>query len=60
MKRVSLLVTAALVMATMVIVDALPAIAAPGGNSANAAMCDEGGYLDYTDANGNQFKNEGR
>jgi hypothetical protein len=60
MKRILLLVTAALVMATMVIVSALPAIAAPGGNAANAAKCEEGGYLDYTDANGNPFKNEGQ
>jgi hypothetical protein len=60
MKRVLLLVALASVMATMVIVSALPAIAAPGGNAVNAAKCKEGGYLDYTDASGNPFKNEGQ
>jgi hypothetical protein len=37
-----------------------PVAAAPGGNAANAHKCEEGGYLDYTDANGNPFKNEGQ
>jgi hypothetical protein len=37
-----------------------PADAATGGNSANAAKCEEGGYLDYTDAQGNAFKNAGQ
>jgi hypothetical protein len=37
-----------------------PVAAATGGNSANAANCEEGGYLKYTDAKGNAFKNEGQ
>jgi hypothetical protein len=37
-----------------------PVAAAPGGNAANAHKCEEGGYLDYTDAQGNPFKNEGK
>ena len=38
----------------------LSALAAPGGgNSAGSAACEEGGYLDWTDAAGNAFKNEG-
>ena len=37
-----------------------PVTADPGGNSANAAKCEEGGYLHYTDAEGNPFKNEGQ
>src|SRR5215213_1232127 len=28
--------------------------------AAHAGKCEEGGYLDYTDANGNPFKNEGQ
>ena len=36
-----------------------PADAATGGNSANAHKCAEGGHLDYTDAQGNPFKNAG-
>jgi hypothetical protein len=47
-------------MAVMVPLFAVVAYAAPGGNSANAAKCEEGGYLDYTDAQGNPFKNEGQ
>jgi hypothetical protein len=37
-----------------------PVAAAPGGNAANAAKCEEGGYLDYTDAQRTPFKNEGQ
>jgi hypothetical protein len=36
-----------------------PADAATGGNSANAHKCAQGGHLDYTDAQGNPFKNAG-
>lgn len=38
---------------------ALPATADPGGNAANAAKCEKGGYLDLTDAEGNAFENVG-
>jgi len=37
-----------------------PVTAAPAGNAANAAKCEEGGYLDYTDAQRTPFKNEGQ
>jgi len=47
-------------LAMVVGVLAAPVAAAPGGNAANAAKCEEGGYLDYTDAQGNPFKNEGQ
>ena len=30
-----------------------------GGNAAAAAACQNGGYLNYTDADGNAFRNEG-
>ena len=30
-----------------------------GGNSGASAACEDGGYLDYTDAGGNSFRNEG-
>ena len=33
--------------------------AKPGGNAPAAAACQNGGYLDYTDAAGNAFRNEG-
>jgi hypothetical protein len=57
MRRVTLM------LGTLAIVVGLlggPVAAAPGGNAANAAKCEEGGYLNYTDANGNVFKNEGQ
>lgn len=38
---------------------AAPAMADPGGNAANAAKCENGGYLNYTDADGNPFANTG-
>jgi hypothetical protein len=57
MRRVTLMLVA---MAVMVPLFAVVAYAAAGGNAANAAKCEEGGYLDYTDANGNPFKNEGQ
>jgi hypothetical protein len=47
-------------MAVMVPLFAVVAYAAAGGNAANAHKCEEGGYLDYTDANGDPFKNEGQ
>ncbi len=57
MRRVTMMLGA---LAMVVGVLAGPVAAAPGGNAANAAKCEEGGYLDYTDANGNPFKNEGQ
>lgn len=41
---------------------AAPALAKPGnagGNSEAAAACEDGGYLDWTDAAGNAFRNAG-
>ena len=60
MKRIIMLVTVAAMMAAAMALSGVAAWAAPGGNAANAAKCEEGGYLDYTDANGNPFKNEGQ
>jgi hypothetical protein len=57
MRRVTLMLVA---MAVMVPLFAVVAYAAAGGNAANAHKCEEGGYLDYTDAQGNPFKNEGQ
>src|SRR5215216_3323045 len=57
MRRVMLMLCA---LAMVVGLLAGPVAAAPGGNAANAAKCEEGGYLDYTDAQGNPFKNEGQ
>jgi hypothetical protein len=57
MRRVTLMLVA---MAVMVPLFAVVAYAAAGGNAANAAKCEEGGYLDYTDDQGNAFKNEGQ
>jgi hypothetical protein len=57
MLRVTMMLVA---MAVMVPLFAVVAYAAAGGNSANAHKCEEGGYLDYTDANGDPFKNEGQ
>jgi hypothetical protein len=47
-------------MAVMVPLFAVVAYAAAGGNAANAHKCEEGGYLDYTDAKRDPFKNEGQ
>lgn len=58
MGRIVSLVTVSLVIVVGLL--AVPVAAAPGGNSANAAKCHQGGYLDYTDANGNPFKNAGQ
>src|SRR5215212_12242637 len=57
MRRVTMMLVA---MALMVPLFAVVAYAAAGGNAANAHKCKQGGYLDYTDANGNPFKNEGQ
>ena len=57
MRRITLMLAA---MAMMVSLFAVVAYAAAGGNAANAAKCEEGGYLYYTDAEGNPFKNEGQ
>src|SRR5215211_3709670 len=57
MRRVTMMLVA---MAVMVPLFAVVAYAAAGGNAANAHKCEEGGYLDYTDAQGNPFKNEGQ
>jgi hypothetical protein len=37
-----------------------PVLATPGGNEANAARCANGGYRNYTDADGNVFRNAGQ
>jgi hypothetical protein len=37
-----------------------PVVAAPGGNAAQAAQCQDGGYLTYTRADGTPFKNAGQ
>ena len=60
MKRILMLSSVAAMMAAAMALSGVAAWAAPGGNAANAAKCEEGGYLDYTDANGNPFKNEGQ
>ena|SRR5215203_6388616 len=57
MRRVMLMLSA---LGMVVGLLAAPVAAAPGGNAANAAKCEESGYLDYTDAQGNPFKNEGQ
>jgi hypothetical protein len=57
MRRVTMMLVA---MAVMVPLFAVVAYAAAGGNAANAHKCEEGGYLGYTDAQGNPFKNEGQ
>jgi hypothetical protein len=57
MRRVMLMLSA---LAMVVSVLAGPVAAAPGGNAANSAKCEEGGYLDYTDAERTPFKNEGQ
>jgi hypothetical protein len=52
--------TAAIALALLTtIVFAAPALAKPGGNSFASAACADGGYLDWTDADGNAFRNEG-
>jgi len=57
MRRVTMMLGA---LAMVVGLLAGPVAAAPGGNAANAHKCEEGGYLDYTDPQGNPFKNEGQ
>ena len=57
MRRVMLMLSA---LGMVVGVLAGPVTAAPAGNAANAAKCEEGGYLDYTDAQRTPFKNEGQ
>jgi hypothetical protein len=57
MRRVTMMLGA---LAMVVGLLAAPVAAAPGGNAANAAKCEDGGYLYYTDAEGNPFKNEGQ
>ena len=57
MRRVMLMLSA---LGMVVGVLAGPVAAAPAGNAANAAKCEEGGYLDYTDAQRTPFKNEGQ
>jgi hypothetical protein len=37
-----------------------PVVATAQGNSEAAHACEEGGYLNYIDADGNTFKNEGQ
>ena len=36
-----------------------PVLAKPGGNAAAAATCRHGGYVNFTDAAGNHFRNAG-
>jgi hypothetical protein len=36
-----------------------PVLAAPGGNSDASAACENGGYVNWTDSDGNAFRNEG-
>jgi hypothetical protein len=43
----------------MLVAFAAPVLAAPGGNSAASAACEDGGYLDYTRTDGTAFRNEG-
>ena len=38
---------------------AAPALANRGGNAAASAACEDGGYADWTDAEGNAFRNAG-
>ena len=48
------------VLSTLILV--APAMAKPGnagGNAAAAAACEDGGYLNWTDASGNGFRNAG-
>src|SRR5215208_2234636 len=59
-KRIVMLLSVVALLVGMLAMSVGPGFAAPGGNAANAAKCEEGGYLDYTDANGNPFKNEGQ
>ena len=59
MKRILLLVTLALMLAAAMALSGV-AQAAPSGNAANAHKCAEGGYLNYTGAQGNPFKNAGQ
>ncbi len=52
--------TAAIVLAMLsIVMFAAPALAAPGGNSAASAACENGGYVNFTDTSGNAFRNEG-
>ena len=44
-------------LATLAI--AAPTLATPGGNAVAAAACQDGGYVDWTDAAGNAFRNSG-
>ena len=43
----------------LVLAFASPAAAARGGNADAAAKCEEGGYLNWTRADGSTFRNEG-
>jgi hypothetical protein len=38
---------------------AAPAVAQPGGNADASAACEDGGYVNWTDAAGNAFRNAG-
>ena len=52
-RSVAVLVLSVTLIATL----ATPTFATPGGNAADAAMCENGGYLNYTDDEGNGFRN---
>jgi hypothetical protein len=56
MRSVAVLVLSLALISTL----AAPTLAAPGGNSAAAVDCENGGYLNYTDDAYNSFKNEGQ
>ena len=56
--RMSRLVYLGLVMILSMLV--LPMATAAQGNSDDAHACQHGGYLNYTDADGNPFKNTGQ
>ena len=61
MIRFTRLFTVFVLTLTILGVLAAPTLAKPGdGNAAASTACADGGYLDYTDANGAAFKNEGQ
>ena len=55
-RRIAILCASLMLLSVL----SVPAMAAPGGNAAASAACENGGYQNYTDANGNAFKNEGQ
>jgi hypothetical protein len=52
--------TAAITLALLAtLAFAAPTLAKPGGNAAASAACENDGYLDWTDVDGNAFRNAG-